>query len=361
MKLSALSVILCSLLLCACISDIGDNGNDRDNDGTLLVNLDISVALSDVSDALTRASGDAGAANDNEKMHTLRVVIVRPDRTVEANRLIDFREAAALYHKEPESFKVAPNERKRIYLFVNENTTATDRVTGSERKLVDFNFNGIGVGSSFPADDIDGLKISLNDNTEQIDGPLPMSEKHECFVNKRPVQECSLFVTRAAVKFTFHITNNSGNSVTLNKFTIARMAREEWYMPRAKYGDPDETTGQRVITEYEVPTGVGYYVYGKDNPVQDGVTVAAGGEAVLDPIYLLEGKYTDEPDSEGRNYSLEISLNNTTRKHYFPELETLPRNTHVVVNITCDADSKVTCGIDVIPYSDVPLEPDFGL
>lgn len=359
MKLSALSVILCSLLLCACISDIGDNGNDRDNDGTLLVNLDISVALSDVSDALTRAPGDAGAANDNEKMHTLRVVIVRPDLTVEANRLIDLRAAAALQYK-AESFRVAPNERKRIYLFVNENTTATDRLTG-KRKLVDFDFDGIKVGSPFPADVINGLKISLNDNTEQIDGPLPMSEQHECFVNKKPVQECSLFVTRAAVKFTFHIKNESGNSVTLNNLTISRMAREEWYMPRAKYGDPDETTGQRVITEYEVPPGVGYYEYGKDNPVPDGVTVASGGEAVLDPIYLLEGKYTDEPDSEGRNYSLEISLNNTTRRHYFPELETLPRNTHVVVNITCDADSEVTCGIDVIPYSDVPLDPGFGL
>lgn len=74
---------------------------------------------------------------------------------------------------------------------------------------------------------------------------------------------------------------------------------------------------------------------------------------------VASGKYTD--DADPRNYSMEISVNNIKRKHFFPELGTLPRNTHVVVHITCDADTKVSCQVDVIPYSQVILEPDFGL
>lgn len=356
MKRLASSIILCSLLLfCACKSDVEDY--DGDKDGTLLVNLDISVALPDVSNALTRATEDTGAANDAEKMHTLRVVIVRPDWTVEANRLIDLKAAATLQHQVAEPFPVAGNERKLIYLFVNEGTTAIDKETNISRKLLDFNLNKIEAGDYFPINAIEELKIRLEDDMEQIEGPLPMSEKHEYFVNEESQQSCSLFVTRAAVKFTFRIINNSNNSITLDGLTIDKMAREEWYMPRAKYGEPNGI-GQREITAYEVPAGVGYYTYDKKT-FAEVVTVDANGEKVLDPIYLLEGKYTDNEDT--RNYSMEIGVNNITRKHYFPELKTLPRNTHVVVNITCDANATVKCEVNVIPYSEVILDPGFGL
>lgn len=356
MKRLASSIILCSLLLfCACESAI-ENG-DGSNEKILLVNLDISVALSDVSDALTRTAKYADAANENEKMHMLRIVIVRPDQTVEANRLIDLRAAVSLKH-EMERFKVFGNEKKRIYLFVNESTTVTDK-NNLPRKLVGFDLGKIEVGGYFPKDDIEELKINLEDDMEQIEGPLPMSERHEYFVNEEPEQSCSLFVTRAAVKFTFHIINNSSKSITFDGLTIEKMAHKEWYIPRAIYGKRDETTGQQEITEYEVPADVGYYVYSTNTSVPNGVTVDASKETVLTPIYLLEGKYTDDMDS--RNYSMNISLDNITRKHYFPELQTLPRNTHVVVHITYDEDAKVTCEADVIPYSEVILEPEFGL
>lgn len=356
MKRLASSIILCSLLLfCACESAIKDN--DIDNDERLLVNLDVSVALSDVSDALTRAGGDAGAANDNEKMKTLRIVIVRPNWMVEANRFIDLNKAASLKY-ELERFRVVGNEWKRIYLFVNENSTILNQSTNQLRKLVDFDMaHGIQEGGYFPVNDIDMLKIRLEDKTEQIDGPLPMSEKHEVFVNKDPEQSCTLFVTRAAVKFTFHIKNLSSNSITLDKLTIDKMACEEWYMPRVTYAEPNEQ-GQREITDYDVPNGVGYYTY--TTSVQNN-NVAGKEETDLPPIYLLEGKYTEDQANKGHNYSIDISINGIEKKHYLPKLESLPRNTHVVVNITCDVDAKVTCDVDVIPYSEVELEPGFGL
>ncbi len=359
MRRLASSVILCTLSwLCAC-GPAAEDYETAVEEMPPLVSLDVCVALSDVSDVLTRAAGYADAANDNEKMHTLRIIIVRPDWTVEANRLIDLRAASALKHQVAEPFEVFGNEWKRIYLFVNEGTEAkaTDG-TGLPRRLVDYRLDQIVVGSNFPVRDINELKIRLEDDTDQIEGPLPMSEMHECFVNKESDQSCNLFVTRAAVKFTFHLINHSSRDITLDGLTIDKMAHVEWYMPRASYGEPN-TDGVREITEYEVPASVGYYVYRWNASLTNGVTVKSSGEEVLPPIYLLEGKYTD--DADPRNYSMEISVNNIKRKHFFPELGTLPRNTHVVVHITCDADTKVSCQVDVIPYSQVILEPDFGL
>lgn len=358
MKRLTSSIILCSFLLfCACESAVEDHGGNTD--GTLLVNLDVSVALSDIADALTRAD-DTGAANDNEKMHKLRVVIVRPNWTVEANELIDL-EAAALEYQALKRFPVVGDEKKLIYLFVNEDTEAEAADgSGITRKLVDFPLGNIQVGSPFPANAIESLKISLTNNTERIKGPLPMSEKHLFPVSKEPEQQCRLFVTRAAVKFTFRINNQSTRDITLKGLTIDKMAREEWYMPRATY-EVNQGTGQREITAYEVPAGTGYYTYDRKE-VAETVQVASKREQTLDPVYLLEGKYTDDTDE--RNYSMELSVYNgtdkLTRRHYFPNLKSLPRNTHVVVNITYK-DADVTCTVDVIPYSDVPLEPGFGL
>lgn len=42
-----------------------------------------------------------------------------------------------------------------------------------------------------------------------------------------------------------------------------------------------------------------------------------------------------------------------------PNLPSLPRNTHVKVNISLK-NSDVKCTVDVVPYTAVPLNPSFG-
>lgn len=352
-------IILCAaLLFSACRSAVDDL--DDSDDKTLLVNLDISVALSDVSDVLTRAPEDVA---DNEKMQSLRVVIVRPNWTVEANRKIDLKAAATLQHQVISPFKVVANERKLIYLFVNEETTATDNTTNITQKLVKYDLDEIKVGGYFPVTDINSLKIRLEGNNQQIKGALPMSEKHYVEVNEDPKQSCNLFVTRAAVKFTFHILNNSNKTITLDGLSIDKMAREEWYMPRAEYADPkDNPKGEREIIAYEVPAGVGYYTYEEEQFAQT-VKLDAKKDVTFEPIYLLEGKYTERPDmvNSENNYSIKMSINNFQKEHYLTNLPTLPRNTHVKVNITFNSTTEINCVVDVIPYSGVELEPDFGL
>ncbi len=45
---------------------------------------------------------------------------------------------------------------------------------------------------------------------------------------------------------------------------------------------------------------------------------------------------------------------------WFPQLSRLPRNTHVVVNITI-GKTAVDWDVDVLPYIPVDLDPVFGL
>lgn len=351
------SIILCSLLLLCSCGSVADDLNEG-HDDTLLVNLNISVALTDISDALAHASrGDADPENDNERMNTLRIVIVRPDGTVEANRLIDLT-SPDMEHRVADPFPVVAKEVKSIYLFVNESTTAFNNITNTSRKLLPHDLNSeIKVKGTFPK--VDDWRISLEENSEQLQGPLPMSENHKYYVSKEPNQSCKFFVTRAAVKFSIHIINESSNKISFGGFTLDKMAREEWYFPRASYNPPAITDDKMpVVSEYEVPAGVGYYSY-RRNSASDAFEIDGKKDRYLEPIYLLEGKYIDEDDS--RNYSMNITINNITRKHYFPELSVLPRNTHVVVHITCNMDSEINCIAEVIPYSEIFLDPEFGI
>lgn len=350
------SIIFCSLLLlCACGS-VADDLNEG-HDDTLLVNLNISVALSDISDALAHASrGDADPKNDNERMNTLRIVIVRPDGTVEANEYIDLTSSPTM-QSGIKRFTVVAKEEKSIYLFVNENTEVFNTTTGTSRKLLDYDLSKIKVKGKFP--NAKDWQIHLEENSEQITGALPMSQIHKYYVTKDKEQSRKFFVTRAAVKFSIHIINESSNKISFGGFTLDKMAREEWYFPRASYNPPAITDDKMpVVSEYEVPAGVGYYSYIR-NSASDAFEIEGKKHLYLEPIYLLEGKYIDEDDS--RNYSMNITINNITRKHYFPELSVLPRNTHVVVHITCNMDSEISCIAEVIPYSEIFLDPEFGI
>ena len=64
-----------SLLIGGCSRDVKEDAGDE-----VLVNLDISVALSDVAQSMTRSvEEDAMAKGDHEKMQKLRVIVVREE------------------------------------------------------------------------------------------------------------------------------------------------------------------------------------------------------------------------------------------------------------------------------------------
>lgn len=151
------------------------------------------------------------------------------------------------------------------------------------------------------------------------------------------------------MKFTFHINNESSEEVGLGGVTTSKMAREEWYVPRALYDEKGN------VTDYEVPAlegDNGYYIFRNDFIPY--IPLAVGGKVDLRPIYLLEGQYKE-------GYSMSIFIGGTERHAaVFGNLPELPRNTHVVVNVTIKKDARIVWEADVVPYEVVDLNPGFG-
>ncbi len=70
---------------------------------------------------------------------------------------------------------------------------------------------------------------------------------------------CDLTITRAAVKFSFLITNRSGREVSLTGLSIDKMSRAEYLLPHNVERDENGD-----IVDYDVPAaGVnnGYYTF----------------------------------------------------------------------------------------------------
>ena len=109
---------------------------------------------------------------------------------------------------------IVSGENKRIFLVVNEHSTKTEE-NGIVERVVPYDFTKIEEGKLFPADTVYNLAIRLNGKTERLSGPLPMSDMHQVEVpryspdEQEHIWETELTVRRAAVKFTYYVTNES--------------------------------------------------------------------------------------------------------------------------------------------------------
>lgn len=334
----------------------------RSDDLPFLVNLDLSVALSDIAVPRSRVSPDAAPANDDEKMQTLRIVVVRPDGTVEANRFI--KPSAALVFDHMERFKVRGREKKNVYLFVNEGNTFVEKADGTSvvpgGKLSEY-LTALEEGAPFPTDEVASLVVRLEGDSAQLSGALPMNERHEIEVGEK---DCTfeLFVTRAAVKFTYRLTNQGDRDLVLTGLTIDKMARKEYYLPHGAVYEENED-GIREIVQYDaVPADYYTFVYADEAIPDVGIALPHGKTVELPAIYLLEGKSADP-------YATTLSINGIEQRKTFPVLPQLPRNTHVVVNARIRRENAtVEWQVDVVPYGLVPspydeeeLSPGFGI
>ena len=353
MKKVAYVIILwltASLLAGGCSLDTKEDAGEE-----VLVNLDISVALSDVAQTLARGvKEDAGPANDDEKMQKLRVVVVRENGIVEKNGLMNLSQPAVMNERLSERLKVVSKEWKQIYLFVNEDNEKIKVGHGDSDESVSLTsfLESMAVGSVFPTEEISELTVRLDMPSGQLEGALPMSECHWVYVPKKD-HECELFVTRSAVKFSFRITNKGSKDSKLTELTIKNMMDKEYYLPRnAKY-ENEEIDGNKYLAlqTYDIPSFAKEYDY-----KQEGLEISlpVNKEVALKPIYLLEGKH------EGA-YSVGIKVNGANMEGVLENLpRKLPRNTHVVVNITIN-NKNLEFEVNVEPYREVELEPGFGI
>ena len=142
-----------------------------------IVNLSFSVVVHDAADNSSRSSVVTIPDKDNffegvdskyEKIRTLRVIILhQDDETVEHNKVFTLSEDGDVRY-DYMKFKVRGGEKKRIYLFANEQS-------------IDYNFDNLKVNSRFPTSEIADLTIQatdglLIDNTGTEKRYIPMSE-----------------------------------------------------------------------------------------------------------------------------------------------------------------------------------------
>lgn len=341
-----------ALLFAGALVGCGENAIEPEQSNDV-VNFTVSVGVSkgtQIPDAAKKAVTRGYTDNlSSELMHTLRFIIVRPNGTVEHNRFYDFTTNAPIEMYE-QAFKVVSGETKKVYLVANERTTKAGNA-----KVINYDFNSIIPGKQFPENEYNNLLITLNSNNEELPTPLVMSECRTVNVPANRDLTAEMFIVRAASKFTFTIKNNSSDVYNITKLTMDKMARKEYFLPRSTTGETqyDKTTGE--LINYVVPT-VGnneYYTFEKtlSYSVQQNQTVT------IPSFYLLEGRYTDSANA--KNYKMSLTMNGTVFSEYFPNMKDLPRNVHVVVNVSISQKS-VEWSTSIHPYNAVELRPGFG-
>lgn len=353
------------LVLAVCMSIIGC----QENEVTPAPMADLRIYVNAVGRTDARALTDAeeeyykDALASCEEMHRLRFVVVRPDGTVEHNRLLNLYNPAERYGYE--SFEVVGGEKKTVYLFVNESTNDGSygpfEIKADNATTTKYDLNQIEVGKSFPTDDIKALVIKLADGDAEWPSlsSLPMNGIGEVDVPKTGFVQKTMYVTRAAVKFTYRFTNKTSQDYTLRGLTIDKVTDKEYYMPNNPIPSLTDVTANNPITELTIYPEANYATYSKEYSfsIPSGCT-----KKVLPSIYQLEGKYNAAVTDETQRYKTSITLDGGvgTLEAFLKGLPNLVRNTHAVVDITIN-ESDVTWEVDVIPYSSVELNPSFGL
>lgn len=341
-------------------------------------------------------AGTAGLP-DNEKMRSLRVVILHENGTVEHNRFYAMDSA----QEEKYIFlKVSPGETKKIFLFVNEESVPNvEGVTGDGLTLSAF-FGKYQIGAAGFETDVNNIYFIPDYSGGK---PIPMSSMYEIDVPDKGVVEETFYVVRSATKFTFCFKNFRDGAVKVNSISVSDIAEKSYLMPHKQqltmdFKEEDGTTIRlfwidwlkRVsdesqlnlddteladrrgwIMDYDIPSTNSFVAtqYAPQEFYIPPLTTEMGtpkpGLADFPSFYLPESKHLKAQDKGAYSeqaYTMSFSLTDEDQKTQafnfpFENLRALFRNTNVVVNVTLS--DKVI--VDVIPYSEIILDPVFGL
>lgn len=339
---------------------------------------------------LTRAG--TATLPDNEKMHSVRVIILHPDGTVEHNKFYSLDGA-----KEQKLIllKVTRNEKKKIYLFANEESVSAVEGVADVNSTLSAFFDSYGERESGFEETVNGLYFA----PDYSDGkPIPMSSMYEIDIPEKGVVEETFYVVRVATKFTINFINWRGKEVRVENFTIASHADKNFLMAHvndseqnrqlfngktwinwlkevsdASSENDDYATTEAAgwLKDYDLPAQAdmaitythGTLTVGKPTVEIDNPSNSKPGVAKNIPVfYLPESKSPKAGATDGeQEYTMTININGRSEPFVckLPNLKALFRNTHVVVNITLYNSMEIE--VDVIPYSEVLLNPIFGL
>ena len=328
----------------------------------------------------TRASDRVNDAVDNpvEYMFTLRIVILHENGTVEHNMYIDFGEI-------PQTecyriFKVTRNETKKIYLIANEENASTDLHEQLET---------LTTGNTTFASIVDNF-VFIPD----YKNPIPMSSVYDVPVKAENLVEREFYLVRAATKFAFRFTNKRKSKVSIDAIHISDIAGATYLIPHKreplfmsfddeslywinwlkKVADESQQSPDDVeladkrgwIQAYDIPSETSHQEVTVNGPLEvPSMTGDQPGKAVFPVFYLPESKKLKAGSATygEQEYTLKLDMSENGKElsftKTFPNLEALFRNTHVLVDITFTEKDEVK--VQVVPYAEVILEPEFGL
>ncbi|WP_368135709.1 hypothetical protein [Bacteroides caccae] len=328
----------------------------------------------------TRASDRVNDAVDNpvEYMYTLRIVILHENGTVEHNMYIDFGEI-------PQTecyriFKVTRNETKKIYLIANEENASTDLHEQLET---------LTTGNTTFASIVDNF-VFIPD----YKNPIPMSSVYDVPVKAENLVEREFYLVRAATKFAFRFTNKRKSKVSIDAIHTSDIAGATYLIPHKreplfmsfddeslywinwlkKVADESQQSPDDVeladkrgwIQAYDIPSETSHQEVTVNGPLEvPSMTGDQPGKAVFPVFYLPESKKLKAGSATygEQEYTLKLDMSENGKElsftKTFPNLKALFRNTHVLVDITFTEKDEVK--VQVVPYAEVILEPEFGL
>ncbi len=303
--------------------------------------LKLYIDLTDSRDR-SRAVGDEfedykWAANDGEKMHTVRVIVLDAQQRVEHNSLWTL--TAADIRATGREFPVKANETKTIILIANEAGKTVTAPDGSRVSAADlFGSMLASDGAEVDVDRLRGYTHELEANTDGDDmtAPLLMSAIHSYTIGNEESYSATFTIHRAAVKYTFRITAPDDEPHTVNAVHIGRAASRQYLFPDADF----TADNQMEWSAYRTPADAGADVLSFTRTT----AIAAGNseQVELAPVYLPEGMNLAAGDIYNVGLTVDGIFTGMKDLNWsIPQtpdvtipMTDLPRGTHVIVDIT---------------------------
>lgn len=372
-----LILITTALLTTGAQSCSGDPYGAPDSPATTMLTIRVNLAGETASRAM---EADKEAANNGEKMNTLRVIILDGDMVVEHNSLWTL--STPDVQKTGLRFKVKANDLKTIIFVANEagtviNIPATGADGATTYTAVDvaeyFGRLNPTVGMKADLDEMRGITMDLERNLHEGTGPgkgkmlrspLAINDIHTYAIGNAPEYNATFYIGRAAVKYTFRITNNDKTQDhRLTSLTIGRVAPVQYFFQNAVFTDDNHF----FWSDYSVPLEAGSaaavtipcgdLVLPKNSTTEVGPFYFPEGGRYADPYTV--GLAVDGPDMGTFPIYWKIPEQLGTSEAGEPMTD-LPRNTHVITNITLNY-REVNLQYTVCPWQEYDIDiPGFN-
>ena len=374
-------ILMMSLTGCSLVMD-DDTRTPSDGKATLILNIATSregtpgIGTSSPTRGVTVTPDDYYGPETGELMRTLRVIIANGAGMVEHNLFFD--NLGQVSSHTTDKVHVVGNDRKTIYLIANEEAFTLEGDVTDPAELL----GSLTAGSDIDETAMKNLvlmadkhKPDWNDNSKRL---LPITNIEHFNVGEAYEEPYSatLYVHRAAVKYTFLFNNETNLPVSLDSIYLRGESDREFLFPViAGYNIDNKEDNMYRPTAYHTPRETKF----REVREKIGISIPSKqpGYRIPRSLYFTEGSRLAGTHTEGDKiiedvYKVSVVINGVQtpwRKldWFYPEkpseikeMTELPRNTHVVVQFTLTPKgiSAVAC---VQPYAEQKLEPFFGL